>query len=148
MSEDPTPYHPDGIAPPPAKPAQPTIADLYKEIAALRKENDTLRMQIDAEANRDKAASFDPKQPSIHDHNATLTATGDGVTVRADRHGWVATSLESNAPFKVERDASAYSNFQAAVTKLAGAGIRLGEPQLVKPETLSTFTAPASTTPA
>jgi hypothetical protein len=130
----------------PAKPAQPTIADLYAEIAALRKENEALTMQIDGLLNRAKAEAFNPKLPSIHDHNATLTAqaTNENVTVRADRHGWVAISPVAG-DFKVQRDASPYSNFQAAVAKLASAGITVGEPQLVLPETLATVPVPAPT---
>jgi hypothetical protein len=131
----------------PAKPAQPTIADLYAEIAALRKENERQRQVIDGLLNREKAEAFNPKLPSIHDHNATLTAQAleDGVTVRANRHGWIATSLESGAQFKVERDASPYSNYQAAAVKLAGAGIYLCEPQLVPTETPATVLTPTPT---
>jgi hypothetical protein len=135
---------------PPAKPAQPTIADLYAEITALRKERDALLLQIDAERNRTKAEAFNPKVPSIHDHNATLTATGDGVTVRANRHGWVAfiASGVEGEPLKAERDASPYSNFQAAVVELARAGIAIGEPQLVLPEASATLPAITPPTPA
>ncbi len=130
----------------PAKPAQPTTADLYAEIAALRKENERQRQEIDGLLNRAKAEAFNPKLPSIHDHNATLIAqaTNENVTVRANRHGWVAVSPVAGA-FKVQRDASPYSNFQAAVAKLASVGIAVGEPQLVPTETPATVPPPAPT---
>lgn len=143
MSEDPVPYNPDGLSAP-AKPAQPTISDLYAEIAALRKERDALLLQIDAEANRAKAEAFDPKQPSIHDHNAVLIAhTGDGIMVRASRRGWAAHG-SCDVPFVVTRDASPYSNYQAAAAQFARAGIRLGEPQLAPTETPATVPTPST----
>jgi hypothetical protein len=138
MSEDPVPYNPA-----PAKPAQPSIADLYAEIKALRKENDELRSRLDAEAHREEAAAFDPKAPSIHDLNAVLVGqTTDGVKVRASSRGWSAEGPGIN--LVVTRDASPYANYQAAVARLARVGIVLGAPQLDAPERPATVPSDAT----